>query len=69
MTGLVKLGFMPLDDAAGLIAAKALGFFADEGLDVELSREASWATIRDKVAVGALEGCRRAGDANCPAEL
>lgn len=56
MTGLVKLGFMPLDDAAGLIAAKALGFFADEGLDVELSREASWATIRDKVAVGALDG-------------
>ena len=56
MTGLVKLGFMPLDDAAGLIAAKALGFFADEGLNVELSREASWATIRDKVAVGALDG-------------
>ncbi|KRB41013.1 CmpA/NrtA family ABC transporter substrate-binding protein [Phenylobacterium sp. Root700] len=56
MSGPLKLGFMPLDDAAGLIVAKALGFFADEGLDVELSREASWATIRDKVAVGALDG-------------
>lgn len=52
----LKLGFMPLDDAAGLIVAKALGFFADEGLEVELSREGSWATIRDKVAVGALDG-------------
>ena len=56
MSGSLKLGFMPLDDAAGLIVAKALGFFDDEGLDVELSREASWATIRDKVAVGALDG-------------
>lgn len=56
MSGPLKLGFMPLDDAAGLIVAKALGFFADEGVDVELSREASWATIRDKVAVGALDG-------------
>ncbi len=56
MSGPLKLGFMPLDDAAGLIVAKALGFFVDEGLDVELSREASWATIRDKVAVGALDG-------------
>lgn len=56
MSGPLKLGFMPLDDAAGLIVAKSLGFFADEGLDVELRREASWATIRDKVAVGALDG-------------
>src|SRR6185369_1018883 len=27
-----------------------------EGLEVELSREVSWATIRDKVNVGALDG-------------
>lgn len=52
----LKLGFVPLSDAAGLIVAKALGFFADEGLQVELSREASWATVRDKLAVGALDG-------------
>jgi two-component system, oxyanion-binding sensor len=52
----LKLGFVPLSDAAGLIVAKALGFFADEGLEVELSREASWATVRDKLAVGALDG-------------
>ena len=52
----LRLGFVPLSDAAGLIVAQAMGFFADEGLEVELSREASWATIRDKVAVGALDG-------------
>lgn len=52
----LKLGFVPLLDAAGLVAAEAKGFFAAEGLKVELAREASWATIRDKVAVGALDG-------------
>nr|WP_272886712.1 CmpA/NrtA family ABC transporter substrate-binding protein [Phenylobacterium aquaticum] len=49
------LGFIPLTDCAPLVVAKAKGFFAAEGLDVTLSREASWATIRDKVAVGALD--------------
>ncbi len=58
MSGLadLKLGFIPLTDCAPLVVAKSLGFFAEEGLDVSLSREASWATIRDKVAVGALDG-------------
>jgi two-component system, oxyanion-binding sensor len=51
----LTLGYVPLSDAAGLIAARDLGFFEAEGLEVELSREASWATIRDKVAVGALD--------------
>lgn len=52
----LKLGFIPLDDAAALIVARELGFFAAEGLKVELSREMSWATIRDKMAFGALDG-------------
>ncbi|WP_374660612.1 ABC transporter substrate-binding protein [Phenylobacterium sp.] len=52
----LTLGFVPLVDAAGLIVAQAKGFFAAEGLEVELSREASWATVRDKVAFGALDG-------------
>lgn len=56
MSRQVRLGFVPLSDAAGLIVAQGLGFFAEEGLEVELVREASWATIRDKVAVGALDG-------------
>lgn len=52
----IKLGFVPLVDAAPLVVARDRGFFAEQGLDVELSREASWASIRDKVAVGALDG-------------
>jgi NitT/TauT family transport system ATP-binding protein/nitrate/nitrite transport system substrate-binding protein len=52
----LTLGFIPLTDCAPLVVAKAQGFFAEEGLEVSLSREASWATIRDKVAVGALDG-------------
>jgi NitT/TauT family transport system ATP-binding protein/nitrate/nitrite transport system substrate-binding protein len=52
----LTLGFIPLTDCAPLVVAKAQGFFAEEGLEVALSREASWATIRDKVAFGALDG-------------
>ena len=52
----LKLGFVPLIDAAPLIVARDRGFFAEQGLEVELSREASWSSIRDKVAVGALDG-------------
>lgn len=52
----LRLGFIPLNDAAPLVVAKELGLFEAEGLRVALSREASWANIRDKVAVGALDG-------------
>jgi ABC-type nitrate/sulfonate/bicarbonate transport system substrate-binding protein len=51
----LTLGFIPLTDCAPLAVAEAMGFFTTEGLDVTLSREASWATVRDKVAVGALD--------------
>jgi ABC-type nitrate/sulfonate/bicarbonate transport system substrate-binding protein len=52
----LRLGFIPLNDCAPLVVARELGLFAEEGLDVTLSREASWANIRDKVAVGLLDG-------------
>ena len=48
----LRLGFVPLTDAAPLIAAVEKGFFADAGLEVELHREVSWASLRDKLAVG-----------------
>ena len=51
----LRLGFIALNDAAALIVADALGGFAEEGLEVELVREVSWATMRDKLAVGALD--------------
>ncbi|MEZ0541610.1 CmpA/NrtA family ABC transporter substrate-binding protein [Fibrella arboris] len=52
----IKLGFIPLTDCAPLVVAKELGLFQKYGVNVELSKEASWANIRDKVLNGELEG-------------
>jgi nitrate/nitrite transport system substrate-binding protein len=52
----IKLGFIPLTDCAPLVAAKELGLFAKYGVDVELSKEASWAVVRDKILNGELDG-------------
>jgi len=52
----IKLGFIPLTDCAPLVVAKELGLFAKYGLDVELSKEASWANVRDKILNGELDG-------------
>ena len=51
-----RIGFIPLVDAAVLVAAKELDFAAAEGVDLELCRETSWSNIRDKVAFGLFEG-------------
>jgi nitrate/nitrite transport system substrate-binding protein len=51
----LKIGLVPLADAAPLIVAREKGFFAAHGLDVSLSVEASWANVRDKVAAGLLD--------------
>ncbi len=48
----LKIGFIPLVDAAALFVAADKGFFAEQGLDVTLVREISWANLRDKLAVG-----------------
>ncbi|MFQ3789316.1 CmpA/NrtA family ABC transporter substrate-binding protein [Halomonas sp. A29] len=54
----ITLGFVPLIDAALLIVARERGCFAAQGLDVSLSRENAWATLRDKVAAGLLDGAQ-----------
>ncbi|MGL4290032.1 MAG: CmpA/NrtA family ABC transporter substrate-binding protein [Phreatobacter sp.] len=48
----VTVGFIPLTDAAPLIAAHERGFAAEAGLELTLVREVSWANIRDKLSVG-----------------
>jgi two-component system, oxyanion-binding sensor len=48
----INAGFLPLTDSAILIAAKERGFAADEGIELNLVRETSWANIRDRVATG-----------------
>lgn len=54
----INLGFMRLTDSAPLALAQATGLFARYGLDVELSREVSWANLRDKLVVGKLDAAQ-----------
>jgi NitT/TauT family transport system ATP-binding protein len=51
----VTIGYLPLTDAATLIAAADFGFAETEGLRLNLQREVSWATLRDRLAVGHLD--------------
>jgi NitT/TauT family transport system ATP-binding protein len=48
----LKIGFIPLADAASLFVAVDKGFAAEEGLEIELVQEASWSNIRDRLAIG-----------------
>jgi len=48
----VRAGFMPLTDAAVLIAAADKGFAEQEGIALELVREVSWANVRDRLLLG-----------------
>ena len=45
----IRVGFLPLTDAAPIFVAQAHGLFKKRGLEVELSREVGWATVRDKM--------------------
>ena len=52
MSERLRIGFIPLADAAALLIAVDKGFCAAEGLDVELVREVSWSNVRDKLNIG-----------------
>jgi two-component system, oxyanion-binding sensor len=52
MTIPLRIGFIPLVDAAALIVAVDKGFASAEGLDVTLVREVSWSNVRDKLNIG-----------------
>lgn len=52
MSHRVTAGFLPLLDSALLVAAYEKGFARAEGIDLVLVRENSWASIRDRLAVG-----------------
>lgn len=51
----LRLGFLPLTDAAPLIVAEHRGLFKNHGLRVTLQREIGWATIREKIIYGELD--------------
>jgi len=48
----VPIGFLPLLDSALIVLAREKGFAEEEGLDLQLNKETSWANIRDRIAVG-----------------
>ncbi|QFQ88471.1 nitrate transporter [Paracoccus kondratievae] len=51
----VRLGYVPLIDAAPLIVAAELGFAAEEGLEFSLLRLGAWAQARDMLGAGLIE--------------
>lgn len=51
----LQIGFVPVNDCAPFAIAYVKGFFRKYGLNVTLSREASWATSRDGLIFGRLD--------------
>lgn len=51
----LTIGYVPVNDCAPFAIAWEKGFFRKYGLNVKLSREASWATSRDGVIFGRLD--------------
>lgn len=47
-----RIGFLPLVDAALPILAHEMGFAAREGVQIELVRDMTWATVRDRLLYG-----------------
>ena len=53
----VKLGYIPIVEAAPFIIAKEKGFFAKYGMtEVELAKQASWGAMRDNTEIGSTGG-------------
>lgn len=52
----IRLGIIPLTDCAPLVIAFEKGLFKKYGVNVQISKEASWANVRDKLLTGELQG-------------
>lgn len=51
----VKIGFIPLTDCASVVLAATQGFDKKYGIKITPSKEASWASVRDKLVNGELD--------------
>lgn len=51
----IKVGFIPLTDCASVVVAAKMGFDEKYGIKIVLSKEASWAAVRDKLVNGELD--------------
>jgi NitT/TauT family transport system ATP-binding protein len=49
---LLRIAFLGLTDSATLVAAREKGFAQAEGITLELVRDTSWATLRDRLVYG-----------------
>ena len=54
----LRVGYVPLLHAAPLLVAKHLGYFTHHGVQVRLSAEVGWATIREKILSGELDAAQ-----------
>ncbi len=48
----VRFGMIALTDCAPIVIAHELGYFKKFGINSVVSKEASWAAIRDKLSIG-----------------
>ncbi len=51
----VKIGFIPLTDCASVVMASVLGFDKKYGIKITPTKEASWASVRDKLVNGDID--------------
>jgi nitrate/nitrite transport system substrate-binding protein len=51
-TSTIRFGIIALTDCAPIVMAHELGYFKKFGIDSVISKEASWAVIRDKLSIG-----------------
>jgi nitrate/nitrite transport system substrate-binding protein len=51
----LKIGFIPLTDCGSVVMAYELGLYKKYGLEVTISKEASWAAVRDKLTIGDIQ--------------
>ncbi len=51
----VKIGFIPLTDCASVVMAAEMGFDKKYGIKIIPTKEASWASVRDKLVNGELD--------------
>ncbi|HEY0063047.1 MAG TPA: CmpA/NrtA family ABC transporter substrate-binding protein [Telluria sp.] len=65
----LRIGYMPLTDAASLVMAVERGFDRRHGIRIELTRESSWANVRDKLRSGALDAAHALYGMVCGVEL
>ena len=51
----IRIGFIPLTDCASIVMASVLGFDKKYGVKFVISKESSWASVRDKLVNGELD--------------